>query len=140
MGRSYWFECSKCGYRAQVSGGPDRGLNFFLQTVACSDCRQLFDAVTRVRVADESGLGLWSALSSWRRWTKLSLDPGIPPSFQSVLNRLPYKGVKRFRWLNFKLQCPLSPFHRVETWNAPNKCPRCGFYLERNVLPYRIWE
>jgi hypothetical protein len=30
MGRSYWFECPKCGYRAKVSGRADRGLSFFV--------------------------------------------------------------------------------------------------------------
>ncbi len=49
MGRSYWFECPKCGYRAQVSGRSDRGFTFCVQTVACRDCRELFDAVTAVR-------------------------------------------------------------------------------------------
>ena len=55
MGRSYWFECPKCGYRAKVSGRADRGLSFFVQTILCRDCRELYDAVTRLRVPDESG-------------------------------------------------------------------------------------
>ena len=61
-------------------------------------------------------------------------------TLQTVLNRLPFKAVKRLKWLNFKLQCPVSPFHRVESWSAPDKCPRCGLYLEQNAIPYRIWE
>ena len=140
MGRSYWFECSRCGYRAQVSGGPDRGLHFYSQTVACMNCKRLFDAVTRVRVADAQGFGLRGALSSWRHHAMLSQDPGAPPSFQAMLSRLPPKGENRFLWLNYGLQCPVSSIHKVEAWNAPNKCPCCGAYLERNVLPYRIWE
>ena len=140
MGRSYWFECSKCGYRAQVSGGPDRGRNFYLQTVSCGDCKRLFDAITKVRVADLRGLGSRSAVSSWRHRAKLSRDPINPPTFQSLLNRLPQNGVKSFRWLHYSLQCPVSSLHKVETWNAPNKCPRCATYLERTVLPYRIWD
>lgn len=140
MGRSYWFECSKCGYRAQVSGGPDRGLHFYSQTLACINCKRLFDAVTKVRVVEVEGLGLRGSLSNWRHQTRLSPDPTKPPSFQAVLNRLPLKDVKQFRWLNYRLQCPVSTSHKVEAWNAPNKCPCCGTYLERNVLPYRIWE
>src|SRR5438046_6851245 len=109
MGRSYWFECSKCGYRAKVSGGEDRGLHFFVQTIACRDCKQLYDAVIRLRVPDESGLSLGSSFSGWRRqehpWQHLSR----PPDFQAVLNRIPYKAVRRLKWLNFKLQCPVSP-------------------------------
>src|SRR5437763_8248377 len=108
MGRSYWFECSKCGYRAKVSGGADRGLHFFVQTIACRDCKQLYDAVTRLRVPDESRLVSGNSFSAWRRrkqpWQRMS----FPPDFQAALNRLPYKGVRRFKWLNFRLQCPNS--------------------------------
>ena len=57
MGRSYWFECPKCGYRAKVSGRADRGLSFFVQTILCRDCRELYDAVIRLRVPDEFGGG-----------------------------------------------------------------------------------
>jgi hypothetical protein len=64
-----------------------------------------------------------------------------PPTFQAVVNRLPFMGVRRFTWVRFKLQCPRFPDHRVESWNEPEKCPRCGLlHLEKNVLPYRIWE
>ncbi len=63
-----------------------------------------------------------------------------PPTFESVLNRLDYTGVKHFRWVHFKPQCPVSPIHRIQIWNEPVKCPRCGLYLEKNALPYRIWE
>ena len=55
MGRSYWFECPKCGYRAKVSGRADQGLTFFVQTILCCDCRELYDAVTRLKVPDEWG-------------------------------------------------------------------------------------
>jgi hypothetical protein len=50
MGRSFWFECSRCGYRATVSGGADRGRDLFVQTISCRDCRKLYDAVTRLRI------------------------------------------------------------------------------------------
>ena len=33
------------------SGRADRGLSFFVQTILCRDCRELYDAVTRLRVA-----------------------------------------------------------------------------------------
>jgi hypothetical protein len=144
MGRSYWFECSKCGYRAKVSGKADRGRDCFVQTIVCRDCKMLYDAVTRVRVAEatprngtfRAGEMRWGnsrGLSTDRRTT-------APPSFQSVLNRLPATGMEGFKWLQFKLQCPISSFHRVESWNDPDRCPRCGLYLEKNALPYRIWE
>src|SRR2546428_13016771 len=104
MGRSYWFECSKCGYRAKVSGGSDRGLHFFIQTIACRDCKQLYDAVTRLRVPDESSFGLGVSTSGWRRSGGQTVQRvSLPPDFQAVLNRLPYRGVRRLKWLTFKL-------------------------------------
>lgn len=140
MGRSYWFECPKCGYRAKVSGRADQGLGFFVQTILCRDCRELHDAVTRLRVSDE--------LSGWGNFRRLRQEklPGAlparttPPSFQAVLNRLPPTGVKHLKWLAFKLQCPVSAIHRVRSWNDPDHCPRCGIFLEKSALPYRLWD
>jgi hypothetical protein len=140
MGRSYWFECARCGYRATVSGRADRGLDFFVQTILCRDCKTLYDAVTRLRFPDLTATEpLRPAL---RRPKRLSLlrPPPKAPSFQAALNRLPHAGVRQFRWVKFQLQCPVSSTHRVETWNDPDKCPRCGLYLEKNVLPFRIWD
>ena len=137
MGRSYWFECSKCGYRTKVSGGADRGLNFFVQTILCRDCRELYDAVTRLKVPASGPEQSFSA-SSRIAWERLQLK--VAPSFMAVLNRLPAKGVKQFRWLDFKFKCPVSTFHRVQGWHDPGKCPRCGAYLEKNAVPYRLWD
>jgi hypothetical protein len=135
MGRSYWFECSKCGYRAKVSGRTDRGLNVFVQTIVCQDCKELYDAVTRIRVADEpKSAGLTVKLRTLRDALK------HPPTFLTALNRLTLMGAHNLKWLQFPAQCPVASFHRVKPWTDPDKCPRCGIYLEKNVLPYRIWE
>src|SRR5712671_4253565 len=99
MGRSFWFECPRCGYRAKVSGRADRGFNFSVQTIFCRDCRELYDAVTRVRTPVQT-LDLKN--SSRLRPATFSATrngPGKPPSFQAMLNRLPATGEKRFRWL-----------------------------------------
>jgi predicted RNA-binding Zn-ribbon protein involved in translation (DUF1610 family) len=139
MGRSYWFECPRCGYRAKVSGGADRGLTFLVQTILCQDCRELCDAVTRLRVPDDSLK--FGELAGWRSARLTSRRTlSAPPSFQAVLNRLPQTGAKRFKWLPFKLQCPVSAIHRVRSWNDPDKCPKCGVFLEKSALPYRLWE
>ena len=139
MGRTYWFECTKCGYRAQVSGKPDRGLNVYVQTIACTDCKALYDIVTRLRVPDESkGMRFSFGLNGLR--FSLQQRNSVPPTFHSALNRLPYRGVKHYKWLNFKPQCPVSPIHRVQNWSENDKCPRCGLHLDKNALPYRIWE
>ena len=63
-----------------------------------------------------------------------------PPSFQNALNRLTVTGARRYRWQQFKPQCPVSRSHRVQQWNDPDKCPRCGLFLEKNIIPYRIWD
>jgi len=140
MGRSYWFECPKCGYRAKVSGRADRGLSFFVQTILCRDCRELYDAVTRLRVPDESVR--WGVFAGWQRSSIQKPQKSFreAPPFQAALNRLPQTGVKRFKWLPFKIQCPVSSAHRVRNWNDPDKCPKCGIFLEKSALPYRLWD
>ena len=140
MGRSYWFECPKCGYRTKVSGRADPGLSFCVQTVLCRDCKELYDAVTRLKVQDESGG--WGRLGGLYNAAAAQAPAALaaPPAFSAVLNRLPLKGAKRFKWLRFKLQCPVSAMHRVRSWNDPDQCPRCGIFLEKSALPYRLWE
>src|SRR5512143_103451 len=87
MGRSYWFECSKCGYRVKVSGRADRGVSFCVQTILCRECNELYDAVTRLKVADEPG---WlGGISGLHRTGFRKARPiiSVPPAFQSALNR-----------------------------------------------------
>src|ERR1051326_8836337 len=118
---------------------PDRGLNVFVQTIECADCKALYDVVTRLRVPDESkGMKFSFGLNGLR--SSLQQRNSVPPSFQSALNRLPYRGVRHYKWLNFKPQCPVSPIHRVQNWSETDKCPRCGLHLDKNALPFRIWE
>jgi hypothetical protein len=139
MGRSFWFECTRCGYRAKVSGGADEGRDCVIQTIACRECRQLYDAVLRVRVPElleppaglkPGGGGLLPVAAAASR----------PPEFPSVLNRLRVPGVRKSRWLTYKLQCPLASHHPVEPWSDLSPCPRCGYYLEKNPMPFRLWE
>jgi hypothetical protein len=143
MGRSFWFECSRCGYRATVSGGADRGRDLFVQTIHCRDCRKLYDAVTRLRVSEPAPPlgGLLRPLAARaRKAGGTKAKPESPPSFDAALARLPCAGVRRSRWLHYKLQCPVSAIHRVSAWNEPDPCPQCGMVLEKNALPYRLWD
>ena len=154
MGRTHWFECGKCGYRARVSGRADRGLNFFVQTIVCRDCRQLYDAITRIRLPDPlrapNPRSLGVQANGNARPAKVPLlqprfplttpPPPLPPTFQAMLNRLPYRGIRYFKWINYRPQCPIAAWHRVSEWTEPGKCPRCGLHMERNAIPYRIWE
>lgn len=138
MGRSYWFECARCGYRAKVSGRLDRGLNLFVQTILCQDCKELYDAVTRIRVPDRTSHGSIEQLQHKLRPFQEGLKRA--PTFAGALNRLSLTGGQRFKWVQFPVQCPVASFHRVKPWNDPDKCPRCGIYLDKNTLPYRIWD
>jgi len=135
MGRSYAYECTRCGYRAKVSGGADRGVVAFVQTVLCRDCKELYDAVTRFRVPENTASKPNSSLA-----VSLRARTACPPTLQFALNRLRYTGVKRFKWVTFEPQCPASPSHRIRLWNDPDRCPKCGIYLEKSALPYRLWE
>jgi len=46
MGQTRDHVCSACGYRANVSGGPDAGEMCETLTVVCQQCRALYDVVT----------------------------------------------------------------------------------------------
>jgi len=122
MGRTYSFECSKCGYHARVAGGADEGGYFAVQTIACADCKELHDAVIR-----------WKASPRLR-----DNPPRTAPKFIALLNRLPPRGARQ--WLKFKPACPVSPLHRTRPWKQPDRCPKCGVFLEQNAIPFRIWD
>jgi hypothetical protein len=142
MGRTYLFECSKCGYRARVSGGADRGFHFAVQTILCRECEELYDAVTELKIPDARPALLAAGLAPFRREgpTGARKKNMRPPAFASALNRLPPPGARQFRWLNFEAACPVSLRHRVEKWTQPGKCPKCGYFLEPNAIPFRIWD
>jgi hypothetical protein len=139
MGRSYWFECPRCGYRARVSGRADRGLDLFVQTILCRDCKELYDAVIRLKVEEGAASGRPPASSRSRGLIPRGIA-NVAPTFQSALNRLPRLGANGSQWLKYNLQCPVSALHRVQAWNDPDRCPKCGVYLEKNALPFRIWD
>src|SRR5437879_3306828 len=142
MGRTYQYECSRCGYRARVSGRADEGFHFAVQTIVCWDCKTLYDAVQRVRIPElsESELrrtGFGMRGFGWPYWQR---RPEAPPSFSVALNRLTFNGPRRFKWVDYKLRCPTSPSHHIEKWNEPNKCPKCNTLLDKHPLPFRIWD
>ena len=142
MGRTYLFECSRCGYRAKASGREDQGFGFCVQTIACRDCKSLYDAVIRAKIPITLETKIQDGLPGLPGFkSPNALRPSAsPPAFQSVLNRLNFRGAKRFKWVEFKPQCPVSTIHRVQVWNDPDKCPKCGTYMDKHPLPYRIWD
>ena len=62
-----------------------------------------------------------------------------PPPTLSITRTL-FGFPPRTHWVELKPACPVSRSHRVEMWLSPGKCPRCGSHLERDVMPYRIWD
>src|SRR5881394_2379428 len=104
MGKSYWFECEKCGYRAKVAVRADQGLHVAVQTILCQDCKELYDAVIQIRVLEGSNMAIQGMLASGTSTNKARR----PPSFQWALNRLNYTGEKLSGWVKFPLQCPVA--------------------------------
>ena len=142
MGKLYVFECPKCAYRAKVSGGEESGLAFSCRTIACRDCKSLYEVVTRIRIPlsrKQKGVRLLFSREPGKP-SQLRWLPENPPSFDAALNRLTSFTIRNSRWINLRVRCPVSRFHRVDLWNAPSKCPRCGCYLESSATPYRIWD
>lgn len=151
MGKLYLFECPKCAYRAKVSGGDESGMTFSSRTITCRDCKSLYEVVTQIRAPLRKPKGKREFSSGFEKLSQLRWlstlrssatedGPDNPPSFDAALNRLTRVAIKNSRWINLRLRCPVSRFHRVEMWNAPAKCPRCGCYLESSATPYRIWD
>ena len=139
MGRSFLFECPRCNYKAKVSGGPDEGVRFFCQTVSCRDCKKLYDAITRWKVPEDADEPA-PTVSCNRSGRLLRRSAEAVPTFEEAVNQLAVTKAKKLKWVPFKPRCPVSAVHRIQPWSDPGKCPRCGTYLERNALPFRIWE
>ena len=104
-GRSYPFECPKCGYKATVSGGADTGFEFSVQTTACRDCRSLFDAAVRLRVPE-------IRIPREHQRARFRKTQETTPTFEVAVSRLPPSG-RGLKWVTFKIECPVSPLHRV---------------------------
>lgn len=127
MGRVYMFTCPHCEYRAHVSGGQEEGFHCVTRTIKCCECRTLHDVTVRVRVAEAEAAP--------------AAKPELLPARNNLLPpMLLFGSPRRTRWVELKLCCPVAAAHRIEVWVAPGKCPRCGTFLEREVLPYRIWD
>jgi len=147
MGRTYLYECLRCGYRAKAAGKEDRGQEFFVQSIICSDCKELYDAVVKVKMPRGPALPIQLGQASRRgravgpaRSGTRAMAARAAPRFEAMINRLPAGGARRFRWVRFEPACPVSAFHRVAPWNEPGRCTRCGVYLERSPLPFKIWD
>src|SRR5438874_1728529 len=104
MGRTYFFECSRCGFRAKVSGREDTGFNFSVQTIVCRDCKNLYDAVVRLKTSEPSVADVRKNAPGFRNGglVRRQRRPETPPPFDAVSNRLLFSAAKQFRWVDFK--------------------------------------
>jgi hypothetical protein len=108
-----------------VSGGADEGFHCATQTIVCLDCKALHDVPVRVRVAEPPEAKAGKLLP--RR------EAFLPPM-------LLFTKPPRTKWLKLPPRCPAYARHCIQPWTAPGKCPRCGIFLERAALPFRIWD
>ena len=104
-----------------VIGRADRGRHVVVQTILCADCKELYDAVIVFKP------------SAHREF-----HPKTTPKFAALLNRLPPRGVRH--WIKWKPVCPVSSCHRIRLWKQPDKCPKCGTFLEPGAIPFRRWD
>ncbi len=125
VGKTYHFECPHCQYRAKVSGGADGGLHCEVQTVWCRDCRELFDVYVRLR--RPAGAVDKVKFPGFFR-------PEVPPVVLCTGKPV------RLVWKKFTPACPVQPGHFVEVWKEPGRCPRCGNFMEKQGLTFRIWD
>jgi hypothetical protein len=147
MGRTFQFECPQCQYQARVGGGADAGINCAVQTIVCLDCRRLFDVFTRFRLREGEEEPAPAEVKTRSSRNLLPAGVNIPP-FWLVKNpwsvfapgRRSSDPPKQQHWAAVKPVCPVAASHQIKIWNAPGRCPRCGNYLEKNGLPYRLWE
>ena len=138
VGRTFHLECPHCHYRTCSSGGVDEGVHCRIQTITCLDCRELFDVYTRIHRREPP-------IITKPRFIE---PPLIPPPMLVEKPVREFPGQPRLamdeppvlRWEEVALACPRSKKHRIQPWNDPGRCPRCGVYLEKNGFPYRIWE
>jgi hypothetical protein len=138
MGRTYLFECSHCGYQAKVSGGVDDGFRRITQTIECLDCKDLHDVPIRTRATE---VNVCKSREKWGAKPFTTIAGGSDPSlFCKLTDRMLTTGLSETKWSMLKPACPHSSRHRVRPWNSPGRCPRCGTYLERTLMPYRIWD
>ena len=147
MGRTYHFDCPHCQYQARVVGGADAGINCAVQTIVCLDCRRLFDVFTRLRLRDGEEEPVPAGVKTGSGRKLLPTGVSIPP-FRLLDNpwtvfapgRRALDPPRQRHWVVVKPVCPIAGYHRIKVWNNPGRCPRCGNYLEKNGLPWRLWD
>jgi hypothetical protein len=84
-----------------------------------------------------------SNLSRWKlKPTPFDIGPGDdkPPTFAAALNCLVVGDERSYRWVQYKIACPISTRHRIRPWKQPGKCPKCGVFLDGSGTPFKAWD
>lgn len=139
MGRTYLFECAKCGYHAKVAGGAERGQQLRVQTIHCLDCRELRDVVTALRRPDSEARNPPQWKLKPTAFEPLTANEP-PPALATALNFLAVRPGQAFRWVQYRLECPTAAWHRIRPWKQPGKCPKCGVFLDGSATPFTAWD
>jgi len=113
MGTKYQFTCKHCNYETVVSGGDDVGMRCRTTTISCQDCGELFDVVTSDEPWDESAA--------------LSDDELVCPG-QAAGDPDDDEDADR-----------PNPGHRVQRWEYPGPCPKCGQPMTRGRVDV-LWD
>jgi hypothetical protein len=155
------FHCPKCNYHAEVSGGEDRGLDIYTQTIICHECKELHDVpAKKFSLPDDSDRIQPDphAKPLVAAWVKFRIGEAGRAA-NSSQNPSQFSHLQHY-WKPVKLSCPESPFHRVDKWfgmhlplvedagteqaNVDSSarggaCPRCGTTMLRSQ-PMATWE
>jgi hypothetical protein len=159
------YRCPKCDYRAEVSGGEDRGLEIYTQTIVCKDCRELRDVPVRKFELPEDKHKIYPdpqatpLVSAWVKFKAGELRRAAQPDAPAA--QFAHLG---HYWKPVPLKCPTNPFHTVLPWfgmhlpleeeldrdgalatadnmSKPGEgaCPKCGSRMVRSQ-PVATWE
>lgn len=79
MGFTYEFLCAQCGYSANVSGGADAGMIVSVETMTCSDCKELGDVITAWWREDQAQPAEIGKCPNCESKSVASWDPDVRP-------------------------------------------------------------
>ncbi|MEZ0324451.1 MAG: hypothetical protein ACAH95_00970 [Fimbriimonas sp.] len=159
------FRCPGCDYRAEVSGGEDRGLEVYTQTVVCNECKEIRDVPARRFELPKDKQQIYPdpqskpLLSAWVKFKAGELQRATKPDVVAAH----YAHLSHY-WKSVVLKCPNNPFHKVQPWfgmhlpleeelekgasygtsddttkRASGLCPRCSQHMVRSQ-PLATWE
>ncbi len=159
------FRCPNCDFRAEASGGEDRGLEIYIQTVVCNECKELLDVPMRRFELPKDKAQVFPdpqqkpLLSAWVKFKAGEMSRASKPD--SVAAQYPHLA---HYWKKVNLKCPNNPYHKVQAWfgmhlpleeevekgasygssddtskRASGACPRCSHNMIRSQ-PLATWE